>query len=77
MANSNRTVGRPHIITIYCLLFASGRTVVATIHQPSAAVFEMFDDLILLKKGVSHSISFITVSVLSINIHPNANDYFI
>ena len=29
----------------------SGRTVCATIHQPSAAVFEMFDDLILLKKG--------------------------
>ena len=29
----------------------SGRTVVATIHQPSAAVFDMFDDLILLKKG--------------------------
>jgi ABC-2 type transporter len=29
----------------------SGRTVCATIHQPSSAVFEMFDDLILLKKG--------------------------
>jgi energy-coupling factor transporter ATP-binding protein EcfA2 len=29
----------------------SGRTVCATIHQPSSAVFEMFDDLLLLKKG--------------------------
>jgi hypothetical protein len=29
----------------------TGRTVCATIHQPSSAVFEMFDDLILLKKG--------------------------
>ena len=28
-----------------------GRTVCATIHQPSSAVFEMFDDLLLLKKG--------------------------
>lgn len=28
-----------------------GRTVVATIHQPSSAVFDMFDDLLLLKKG--------------------------
>lgn len=29
----------------------TGRTVCATIHQPSSAVFEMFDDLILLKTG--------------------------
>lgn len=29
----------------------TGRTVVATIHQPSSTVFEMFDDLLLLKKG--------------------------
>jgi hypothetical protein len=29
----------------------TGRTVCATIHQPSAAVFEMFDDLLLLMKG--------------------------
>lgn len=28
-----------------------GRTVCATIHQPSSAVFGMFDDLLLMKKG--------------------------
>lgn len=28
-----------------------GRTIIATIHQPSSAVFCMFDDLLLLKKG--------------------------
>uniref|UniRef100_A0A7S1V0Y6 ABC transporter domain-containing protein n=1 Tax=Grammatophora oceanica TaxID=210454 RepID=A0A7S1V0Y6_9STRA len=29
----------------------TGRTVIATIHQPSLAVFQLFDDLLLLKKG--------------------------
>jgi ABC-type multidrug transport system ATPase subunit len=29
----------------------TGRTVCATIHQPSSSVFQMFDDLLLLKKG--------------------------
>eukprot|EP00934_Nitzschia_sp_Nitz4_P008875 Nitzschia sp. Nitz4//scaffold239_size30010//18370//23136//NITZ4_008013-RA/size30010-snap-gene-0.33-mRNA-1//1//CDS//3329543571//8865//frame0 len=29
----------------------SGRTCVATIHQPSSSVFGMFDDLLLMKKG--------------------------
>lgn len=29
----------------------AGRTICATIHQPSSSVFDMFDDLLLLKKG--------------------------
>ena len=29
----------------------SGRTVICTIHQPSAAIFSLFDDLLLMKRG--------------------------
>ena len=35
----------------------TGRTVIATIHQPSLAVFELFDDLLLMKKG-GHTVFF-------------------
>lgn len=32
-------------------LAAAGQTIIATIHQPSASLFETFDDLLLLTKG--------------------------
>jgi ABC-type multidrug transport system ATPase subunit len=34
-------------------LASSGRTVVCTIHQPSLALFNHFDSLLLLKRGAS------------------------
>jgi ABC-type multidrug transport system ATPase subunit len=39
------------VMTAMKKMAETGRTVVATIHQPSSAVFDMFDDLLLLKKG--------------------------
>jgi ABC-type multidrug transport system ATPase subunit len=39
------------VVKILRKIANQGRTVVATIHQPSSSVFEMFDDLLLLKKG--------------------------
>ena len=32
-------------------LYESGRTVVATIHQPSSDIFHMFDNLTVLAEG--------------------------
>lgn len=32
-------------------LATKGRTVIATIHQPSKAIFSCFDNLLLLKRG--------------------------
>ena len=39
------------VITTLKDLAAQGRTVVATIHQPSSDIFNLFDDLLLLSEG--------------------------
>ena len=40
-----------NVIEILKTLAQSGRTVIATIHQPSSEVFHLFDDLCLLADG--------------------------
>mmetsp|Transcript_7924 Transcript_7924/g.14521 ORF Transcript_7924/g.14521 Transcript_7924/m.14521 type:complete len:1594 (+) Transcript_7924:169-4950(+) len=44
---------RSAMVVMKCLrnIAKTGRTVVATVHQPSTAVFNMFDNLLLLKRG--------------------------
>jgi len=39
------------VMKILLKVARSGRTVVCTIHQPSTAIFNFFDDLLLLKRG--------------------------
>lgn len=39
------------VIRVLKRVAASGRTVIATIHQPSVEIFNQFDDLLLLKTG--------------------------
>eukprot|EP00403_Amphidinium_massartii_P008428 CAMPEP_0178426162 /NCGR_PEP_ID=MMETSP0689_2-20121128/29096_1 /TAXON_ID=160604 /ORGANISM="Amphidinium massartii, Strain CS-259" /LENGTH=1373 /DNA_ID=CAMNT_0020047847 /DNA_START=36 /DNA_END=4154 /DNA_ORIENTATION=+ len=39
------------IVKVIRRLASSGRTVICTIHQPSASIFESFDSLLLLKRG--------------------------
>lgn len=44
---------RGAMIVMRCIqnVALAGRTVISTIHQPSRAVFSMFDDLLLMRKG--------------------------
>ena len=39
------------IVHVIKMLAQSGRTVICTIHQPSLALFEQFDNLLLLENG--------------------------
>lgn len=49
------------------LIVNKGCNVICTIHQPSSAVFEMFDDLLLLKKG-GHTVFFGELGEQSCNL---------
>jgi len=44
---------RAAMVVMRCLqnVAASGRTVVCTIHQPSLAIFQLFDNLLLMRRG--------------------------
>ena len=46
-----RSLTHTQVCSILKDLALAGRTVVATIHQPSSDVFHMFDNLLLLAKG--------------------------
>lgn len=40
-----------HIVQLMCKLARTGLAVIATIHQPSAEIFDHFDNLLLLERG--------------------------
>mmetsp|Transcript_26239 Transcript_26239/g.42976 ORF Transcript_26239/g.42976 Transcript_26239/m.42976 type:complete len:702 (-) Transcript_26239:333-2438(-) len=40
-----------HVVQVLKNLARRGRTVVATLHQPSSEIFHMFDDLVILSEG--------------------------
>ncbi|KAJ1552665.1 ATP-binding cassette sub- G member 2, partial [Cladochytrium tenue] len=39
------------VVSTLKTLAATGRTVIATVHQPSSEIFELFDDLVLMAEG--------------------------
>ncbi|XP_044735311.1 ATP-binding cassette sub-family G member 4 [Chrysoperla carnea] len=83
------TSGLDDVSTKYCIkllhkLSRQGRTIVCTIHQPSATLFEMFDHVYVLSRGqcvyqgaTNALVSFLSSSGLECPKHYNPADFII
>jgi ABC-type multidrug transport system ATPase subunit len=68
---------------LYELAHLQGRTVIATIHQPSSEIFHMFDDLLLMSQGqilyygpASHAVEYFADRGFVCPQYTNPSDYF-
>lgn len=71
------------VIKVLSDLAHAGRTVVATIHQPSTEIFNLFDDLVLLSRGrmaymgpASQSVAYFASRGYQCPQYSNPGDYF-
>ena len=68
---------------LHDLAHLQGRTVIATIHQPSSEIFHMFDDLLLMSQGqilyygpASHAVEYFSERGFVCPQYTNPSDYF-
>lgn len=76
------TVTASHTLKLLSTLAHQGRTIVCTIHQPSASLFKLFDHVYVLAAGLcvyqgpsGELVSFLANSGLTCPTHYNPADY--